>query len=248
MQQWNTMHQKDLVSSVGFQSPADLIVFLNPANDAFETKATIEAFKRSELSFRRSDNGVLTFPGPLMLSITSAGDYATGKIMPIAQTLSIPGRAFRRYDASACEEGQIGQRGQTYFFRHNDGNIKEMLSHTVVYLPAITMQENCPDTWPDFWANVDGHGRCFAIKQLDEQPADLKNRGCPTDSPDDIWNNTPFFVMHVPSELIPSHTDIFQEGSIKLLVTMIDNYDALRPTAMLVPAPSPSVPLHLPNR
>jgi hypothetical protein len=248
MQQWNTMHQKDLVSSVGFQSPADLIVFLNPANDAFETKATIEAFKRSELSFRRSDNGVLTFPGPLMLSITSAGDYATGKIMPIAQTLSIPGRAFRRYDASACEEGQIGQRSQTYFFRHNDGNIKEMLSHTVVYLPAITTQKNCPDTWPDFWANVDGHGRCFAIKQLDEQPADKTNRGCPTDSPDDIWNSTPFFVMHVPSELIPSHTDIFQEGSIKLLVTMIDNYDALRPTAMLVPAPSASVPLHLPNR
>lgn len=237
MNTWNASHPTNPVHTVAFESPADLIVFLNPANDAFETKATIETLKRSHLTVKRkSDEGVL-FPGPLLLSITSAGDSATGKIMPIAQTLSIPGHAFRRYDADACSQGQIGQHSQTYFFRHNDGNVPEMLSHTVTVQPSFHSQEECGFDWPLFWATVDGHGRCFKIETLRAGVVSPTNQNCRMTDSQTIWNDTPFFVMHAPSELIPSHTDIFQDGAIELLLSMIDNYNTLRPTMMVVPAP-----------
>jgi hypothetical protein len=240
---WNALHPADQVQSVGFQSPTDLIVFLNAANDAFETKATIEDLKRSHLTAQRQDEGGVYFPGPLLLSVTSAGDYATGRIMPVAQTLSIPGRAFRQYDKNACSEGQIGLKGQTYFFRHNDGNIPEMRSHTVQYLPSITSEDKCGGDWPFFWASADGHGRCFKIEALEEGPVDALNQNCPGTLPARPWNDTPFFVMHVPSELIPSHTDIFQDGTIELLLSMIDNYNVRSPMLMVVPAPSKHAPL-----
>jgi hypothetical protein len=117
-----------------------------------------------------------------------------------------------------------------------------MLSHTVNLMSSIDSEEKCGFDWPFFWANVDGHGRCFQIVPLDSGPVNPTNQNCPGSTSRIPWNNTPFFVMHVPSELIPSHTDIFQDGTIELLLSMIDNYNALRTTLMVVPAPSPNVP------
>jgi hypothetical protein len=234
---WNQDHPEDMIDQISFHPPADLIVFLNPANDSFETKSLIEAFKRSGLTLRRKD---LQVPGPLMLSITSEGDWATGKVMPFAQTLSIPGKAFRKYDDNGCSEGQLGMRGQTYFYRRSDGNVKEMWSHKVEYLDTVHSESDCGYGWPQFWAVVGKQGRCFRIDTLDDTETDQKYSRC-YQGPNAAhpWNNTPFYVMHVPSALIPSHTDIFQDGTVKLLMSVVDQYDAARSPAMMS-APSHS--------
>ena len=47
---WNRRNpQGEQLKTINFQPAADLVVFLNPANDSFGTKANIEAFKRSNL-------------------------------------------------------------------------------------------------------------------------------------------------------------------------------------------------------
>jgi hypothetical protein len=246
---WNQQHRDEApLQSVSFQLPADMVVFLNPANGALQTKAIIEAFKRSHLCGTPQtvgDNNPdgcrdFSFEGPLMISITSEGDWATGKVMPLAQTLSIPWKAFRKYDDDACSLGELGYHNQTWYFRHNDGNVSEMRSHDVLLKPGA---ECAKDGWPYFTTEESGHKRCFKIETLAEEAADKSQLNCPTNKTGAPWNNTPFFVMRVPSTLIADHNDIFQDGTIKLLKTVLVHYLSDLPRTITAPSPSANRPL-----
>jgi hypothetical protein len=255
---WNRRStEAEQLKTINFQPPADLVVFLNPANDSFETKASIEAFKRSNLcrplgSATHGDHPAcspLSFPAPLMISITSDGDWATGKVMPLAQTLSIPWKTFRKYDEDACELGELGSRGQTYYFRHNDGNVPEMKTHEVVDDVDPQLHPAClNDEWPYFHALVSGQRRCFQIITLAESEATPAQATCrkpkvPVPAPIP-WNNTPYYVMRVPSTLIKDHNDIFQDGTVELLNALVSRFEIIEsPPTVTAPAPSASRPL-----
>jgi hypothetical protein len=246
---WNQQHSKEPpLRTVSFEPPADLVVFLNAANDSLETKAVIEAFKRSHLcashrsaqDANAADCGDLSVQGPLMISITSQGDWATGKVMPFAQTLSIPAKAFRSYDPNVCALGQLTGVKQTYFFRHNDGNVREMQSHSVEYEGDGKSKTECAtNKWPFFSAEIDGQNRCFKIIRLTDTP----RANCPTTNPGIPWNNTPFYVMKVPATLIADHNDIFQDGTVELLNALVLHYVVRSPTTISAPAPSATQPL-----
>jgi hypothetical protein len=219
------------LKGVSFLAPADLVVFLNAANDAFEMKGIIEAMKRNDLTVVRGDDPVAEGAGaPFLVSITSDGDWATEFIMPVAQWFSMPGLAFRKYDRDACQEGQLSGHSQSFFYRHSAASIKEMRSHTV--FDRDVNSEDCKraadetdtsDTWPVFTATVGGVDRCFEIRE------NGKNR----------WNNTPAFVIGVPKTLIPSHTDIFQDGTEELLTAIANHYAAFQaPTRIRTLAPT----------
>jgi hypothetical protein len=255
---WNRRSSKEeQLKTINFQPPADLVVFLNPANDSFETKANIEAFKRSNLcgSAGSATDGdqlacsPLSFPVPLMISITSDGDWATGKVMPLAQTLSIPWKSFRKYDEDACKLGELGSRGQTYYFRHNDGNVPEMETHEVADDTDPKSQPACRnDEWPHFHAVVSGQRRCFLIVTLAESESTAAHSNCrkpkvPVPAPVP-WNNTPYYVMRVPSTLIKDHNDIFQDGTVELINALVSQFKIIEsPATVTAPAPSASRPL-----
>ncbi|HEU5228514.1 MAG TPA: hypothetical protein VFU49_11940 [Ktedonobacteraceae bacterium] len=240
---WNRAHPNDNpLSGVSFTAPADLIVFLNAANDAFEMKAIIEALKRSDIKVLRTDeaedpdeaNGA---GGPFLISVTSDGDWATEKIMPVAQWLSLPALAFRKYDKNSCDEGQLCGHKQSFYYRHSAASIKEMRSHTVVdqdiHSKECRAAADSDEDWPYLVATVDGVDRCFRVME-NETPRLSKNgkRYAP-------WNNTPAFVIGVPKTLIPSHTDIFQDGTEELLIVIANHFNAfLIPTRMSTPAKS----------
>ena len=249
---WNQQHQDEApLQTVNFKPPADLVVFLNAANGSLETKSIIEAFKRSHLCGALQSTVVgnqdgcrdFLFQGPLMISITSQGDWATGKVMPLAQTLSIPWKAFRRYDPDACGLGELGSRNQTWYFRHNDGNVPEMQSHEVQYVGDVKLDTECgKNEWPYFTVVKPGHLRCFRIMTLAEEKTVGSHANCPTSKAAPPWNNTPFYVMRVPSTLIADHNDIFQDGTIELLNTIVDHYILSMPGTITAPAPSPNRP------
>jgi hypothetical protein len=255
---WNRGKSKgEQLKTVSFQPPADLVVFLNPANDSFETKANIEAFKRSNLC-GRPDSGAdedqlacspLSFPAPLMISITSEGDWATGKVMPLAQTLSIPWKSFREYDSDAPDLGELSGRGQTFYFRHNDGNVAQMESHEVCEVMNPKSTENSLEgLWPDFSAVVSGKRRYFHMITLSEISAGATDPVCPNNKLPVSWNNTPFYVMRVPSTLIANHNDIFQDGTVELLNTLLSHFAIIEsPLPVSVPAPSANHPLSKPT-
>jgi hypothetical protein len=194
-----------------FRSPADMIVLLNSANDAFKTKAMIEAMKRMNLKVTRPNapiNPKETPPdndaemdayGPLILSITSKGDWATARVMPVLQAVSSIDEEFRSYDPDWKELGQESQRSQRYYYLRNEGHIKEFLTHDVV--PA-----NAGDCAEHRWPYFHGEGGCYRVEPIHQ------------------WNDTPFWVMSVSTSIIPNHQDVFKPVLIDLLESVLDRY------------------------
>jgi hypothetical protein len=105
-------------------SPADLILYVNPATDSFRTKQMIELMKRTNFTVVR---GTQKYAGPLFLSVTSTGDTATGTAFPLGQGLSATQKAFREgYDNASPQ-----MPTQKTFFTKTPGHIPYLFSHTV---------------------------------------------------------------------------------------------------------------------
>jgi hypothetical protein len=257
---WNSLHASlTPIKDLNFLAPADLIVFLNAANDAFEAKETIDALKRAHINVTRAlrpnvTNETMNAEEPFMISITSDGDWATKGIMPLAQLFSSTTLSFRRYDkGKLCEdEDQLCDHSQRYYYRHSEASIKEMRSHVVIW---DKLGQGCtvgkPIAWPYFW--VESKKSCFCI---DRNTKDHPQDKCqpPQDyakqsdgrfqkskfGAERVWNNTPFYVIGVPGNLIKDHNDIFQEGTIDLLMAISKHYGVLTgpPTRMTTPLSS----------
>jgi hypothetical protein len=245
---WNHRHSEAPLQNISFLAPADLVVFLNAANDAFEAKETIEALKRAQIRVvRRSlteDLDLAIGPAsPFMISITSDGDWATERIMPIAQWFSSIPLYFRHYDDDECNlEGQLCKHSQRYYYRHSEASIKEMRSHVVILADSTNGCQNS-DSWPYFL--VEGAKKaqlCFCIAH---NSPDGLSRDCRSEKRfsqtskfggGNAWNDTPFFVIGAPPTLIPDHNAIFQDGTEELLIAISSHYHVLtRPTVMTSP-------------
>jgi hypothetical protein len=257
---WNRLHASGpQIRDLNFLAPADLVVFLNAANDAFEAKETIEALKRAHINVTRTtrtnvQNEAIGPAEPFMISITSDGDWATERIMPWAQLFSSTMLSFRHYDdKQLCqEEGQLCGRSQRYYYRHSEASIKEMRSHVVILDgSSASCGASTPSTWPYFW--VQSKRECFCIdRNTQDNPQDKCETSRDHDKQSDIryrqskfgtekvWNDTPFYVIGVPRTLIKDHNDIFQEGTIDLLMAISEHYGALTgpPTRMTSPISS----------
>lgn len=125
----------ELAPTLGQISPADLILYVNPATDSFRTKQLIELMKRTSFDVTRGD----VPHGPLFLSVTSTGDEATKIAFPLGQDISAASKAFR-HDYGP---GVTGIPAQETFFTHTPGHIPFLFSHTVqsVSQPCVS-QEN----------------------------------------------------------------------------------------------------------
>jgi hypothetical protein len=105
-------------------SPADLILYVNPATDSFRTKQMVELMKRTNFTVMR---GEARLDGPLFMSVTSTGDTATGTAFPLGQDLSALQKSFRSGYAAAPPPAP----SQRTFFTHTPGHIPYLFSHVV---------------------------------------------------------------------------------------------------------------------
>src|SRR5208282_154550 len=115
--------------------------------------------------------------GPLILSITSKGDWATGTVMPVLQAFSSVDKVFRSYDKNREELGQEPHHSQEYYYLHNEGNVPEFLTHDVEPTGAKICAEH---RWPYF----QGEDGCYQVEPVHR------------------WNDTPFWVMTVSTHII----------------------------------------------
>jgi hypothetical protein len=111
-------------TSPELRSPADLILYVNPATDSFRTKQMIELMKRTSFAVNR---GTSHPEGPLFLSITSTGDSATGTAFPLGQDLSALRKSFR----PGYNEAPLAPSQKT-FFTHTPGHLPYLYSHSVL--------------------------------------------------------------------------------------------------------------------
>jgi hypothetical protein len=116
-------------------SPADLVVYVNPATDSFRTKQMIELMQRTGFDVAR---GQTAGKSPLFLSVTSVGDTATGVAFPLGQGLSAASKSFRSH-----YEGMPLSPPQKTFFTHTPGHIPYLFSHEVhnTQAPCVSEQD-----------------------------------------------------------------------------------------------------------
>jgi hypothetical protein len=252
--EWNEKpdNKQRQLGTLQFQTPADLIVLINTANDSFETKAIIEGMKRMNLRI-----GPITSTGsffdspPFVISILSAGDSATTKLMPFAQAIAAPSQSYNRnYDRDAVSEGQVSSPNeekplkQSYFYYHNDAKVAQFVTHNVSQLSsaieppstggvaAVVPAAQAPNHDPGcFGIQEPRNSFCFSVLRpghKDYYAAVASN----TASGKGLNNNTPFWVINVPSSIIPNHSDIFQPGTNALLSAILRLQDTMAHTHM----------------
>lgn len=191
-------------------SPADLVVYVNSANDSFHAKQMIELLKRSGVSVGRTPGAPA---GPLFLSVTSEGDLATKVAFPLGQGLSAVTKSFRDYDDSSATR-QLPS--QATFFTHTAAHIPYLLSHEVVSISSRREECRSAGNVVQFFTG----GRCYALRAKDGR-----------------WNDSPYWITTVPSAIIPNHSQIFTDPFVQMLTEVIAHYevvDSTEPTRMLM--------------
>ena len=209
-------------------SPADLILYVNSANDSFRTKQMIELMKRTSFHIERGvpapgapGNFAATplsaqaeaaarafYQGPLFLSVTSTVDRATGVAFPLGQGLSALRKSFRHdYDNSP------GSPSQKTFFTHTPGHIPYLFSHQV--------QPVAPgpcDSQPGLF-RFQLPGQCYQLTPVVRR-----------------WNDSPFWVVTVPPTIVKDHSDIFNANFSTMIIDLMEYYrvlDSPAPTTMV---------------
>jgi hypothetical protein len=229
--------------------PADLVVLLNPAGSANRTKQLVDILARNRLKTYRFDENGNRFERPLLVSFSSETDTATRLFFPAGMRLKAATKKFRDYGEGYCSPISNQRR----LYTHTAGNLPELHSHEVTAGPRTNRQRATPPQGrlvPEFLhyeeeydpltqqqaISFDGVAHRFTIKR---KPLAL--------------NDTPYWIMQVPRELIPDHTTVLTEDTFRLIeavltlsatydadaTTVIEREDGVRPVA-IVPRPDGS--------
>ena len=226
--------------------PADLVILLNSAAPAIYAKEFIEFLKW---------HGVGHNQKPFVISVSSEGDWATKDLFPLG-TIA----------ASAFDVGSF-QGKDTYhganektFFTHTPGHTEYLPSfdaYPTGQVPADQFSSDYQNEWI-FYRN---------LIPTDFKPGDLRflawgggfaKTGDP--APAQIWelkptrpagtngvafNDTPYWLVRVPTSIIADHGDVWCPNSMNLLTALIrlsgiaDSDTELR-TITLLPAKPPA--------
>jgi hypothetical protein len=177
-------------------SPADLILYVNSANDSFRTKQMVELMKRTNFRVTR---GTEQHTGPLFLSVTSTGDTATKIAFPLGQDLSATQKDFRRGYGPVSPQPPP----QRSFFTHTPGHILYLRSHIVHSVTGQCISQ------PGL-LRFSTKGQCFEMTPLSPR-----------------WNDSPFWVVTVPPEIIRDHSDIFNSSFSTMIIDLMEQYEVL---------------------
>lgn len=129
----------------GFPAAVDLVLLINPAREALAAKQLVDFLKRTETrtELRSADGRVFPDRGPLIVSITSETDRATGAVYPVGRGLSTLGGAFRK-------DHPDGVPSQRHLVTHTEGHVPYLVSHTArLDEDGRVVLEEVPDRYND---------------------------------------------------------------------------------------------------
>jgi hypothetical protein len=226
--------------------PADLVVLVNPAGSASQTKQLVDILARNRLKTYRFDEDGNRFERPLLVSFTSESDRATRIFFPVGMRVKAISKKFREYGQEYCSPFSNQRR----LYTHTAGNLPALHSHEVSVgakrsrpdeesppgrlIPRFLRYEESYDPLTQQIAfSFDGEEKRFTITR---KPRAL--------------NDTPYWIMQVPRELIPNHSAVLTEDAFRLVEavlvlsatydtdvgTIVEREDGVRPVAV-VPRP-----------
>jgi hypothetical protein len=203
-------------SEKGSKSVPDLAVFVNSAAAATEGKQLLDVLKDYR-PCNSTGSGPRSPDTALFISIASVSDSAVKLALPIGH-----GIPFLRYKfkGSLRSEDPLAHcappspdpncpktPSQGSFYLSSAAHMEILQSHQVVSATA----KECTDAgnvWPYF--SLPDTKECYRIEEK-------KN----------AWNDTPYWLMEVPSEIIPDHSTIFTGRFIAMLKSLVPTNDQM---------------------
>jgi len=203
---------------------ADLIIYVNSAASADVAVPMLDYLARERLEFREDlpnlppGNG-LGRERPLMLSITTPADAATGVLFPIAMggeailkkvSGSLGGQqAISCYHPATQTISKNTSKSQFAFHASTAAHMDLIQSHEVIDLgmpPAAGMVSNCPAPGSPDSYSYGIPSRCFLIEPKK-----------PLAGEEDRCNNTPYWILNTDGNIIPDHGTIFTNRLIRFI-------------------------------
>lgn len=229
--------------------PADLVVLLNPAGSANQTKQLVDILARNRLKTYRFDQEGNRYERPLIVSFTAATDKATRSFFPIGMRTKAMNKKFRDYGQEYCSP--IAK--QKYLYTHTAGHTSALHSHEVTVGPKRFAEDAPADGWIEgstpfnYRSEYDPETQQMALSFNGEEHR-FSIRRKPR-----ALNDTPYWIMQVPPELIPNHSAVLTEDTFRLMeavltlsgtygagvTTTVVREDGVRPVAV-VPRPDGS--------
>jgi hypothetical protein len=195
--------------------PADLVILINPAAKSIQAKQFVEMLDRSHIELYRTGPAGTRFKVPLIVSITSSADLATRWAFPMGTWVSAIGKNFHKYSADAC----LQFPRQRTFYTRTPGHNQALISHEVTAEPLGAGQQP---------ADLAATGRGLIDAEFDPvaaQPVFSFNGEkyrYTVRSLTGAVNNTPYWIMQVPRQLIPGHSGFFTTDTLRLIGAIVE--------------------------
>lgn len=222
--------------------PADLVVLFNPASSASSTKQLVDILARNRLKTYRVDEQGNRYERPLLISFTSEADVATRLFFPLGMKAKALSKRFRRYGSEQCSPVS----SQRWLYTHTAGHTLGLHSHRVTVDPRSADPERSdspamPGAELRYSTDYDP-----VTRQVGFSFDGSRYRFTISKKPRAL-NDTPYWIMRVPRELIPDHGTIFTDDTIALVnaifeltgvlkagtATTLVREDGVRPVAVL---------------
>jgi hypothetical protein len=219
----------DEASAGSVRPRVDLVLYVNSANDSRLSLRRVDSLKKTGLKVRRPDYNESQCAGrsaepmcgdyPLLVAITSRGDQATKRLLPVANSLNQDKAAapLTPISAPAGPDGYLDEIPRP-------GRFGKTAAAHFPFLQSHEVEEiRCPATGEPVCAS--GDRKCFAFRGRGECPACYKatartpqSAGGKTLSP---FNETPFWIMDVDSRVVKDHGDIWNLNFVSMLGALI---------------------------
>lgn len=195
--------------------PADLVFLVNPASQALRAKQFVEILARHRLRlYRTGDDGQVRYERPLIVSMTSSGDWATGVAFPLGLGIKGLTKNYRSYGSDDCN----AVTSQRLNFRKTAGHTRELLSHQIHVEPLakpFAGFRSAEALAADIESRYDPLSRLqrFVIEGSRLRFSIQRRAGA--------FNDTPYWIMRVPTSVLPDHGQIFGADFQDLISAMI---------------------------
>jgi len=202
--------------------PADLMIVVNPASDSILARQMIDAL------YDRKTEGTR----PLFISITSTGDWATGKVFPIGAGLASISKGFNTVEAPGPGDKPVSERE---FYTSTPGHNEMLINHVTLDLHQTI---NSPKGHPALETNLE-HNLTGNVFTLDAANGKL-----------DLWQikqvgdvDVPYWDVKVDPSIIKDHGDLWNPRAEAMMAALFRIANpminrAAKPRARLHRAPS----------
>ncbi|HUR81919.1 MAG TPA: alpha/beta fold hydrolase [Thermoanaerobaculia bacterium] len=202
----------------------DLVILVNPATNATRALGDVWTLKESpelvppRFSLFRRRQETLT-RAPLIVSLTSATDTATGIAFPIAEYLDGITHAFRSWKGTPMDGVFPSERS---VYAHTMGHLPAIWSHDVTFtqLPSArtdaAREPAAPCREGESSAEV-----CFIVGK-DMFAMTPRNPR---------FNDTHYWIMQIPKTIVNGHSDVWNPVWVNMLIGMMESLGPERAAA-----------------